>query len=178
MVTVAGPRGPRTTVLPYYRTTLLTWQHSGGAEHACACFCGHVRRGMWLTYAQVHAGCGGASRAGSPHTGSVFFVFSGFNMMCKSDTFDPSDRASEFIGPGSGGPPRSARSSHVSVVMGMRMDKLYMNDDRPRLASLNTVQHTTPTQHCTQQYMLVYTVLNTVQDNTCTAHRTVLCPVD
>ena len=92
MVTVAGPRGPRPTVLPYYRTSLLIW-HSGGAEHACACFCGYVRRGMWLICAGA---CGGASRAGSPHTGSVFFVFSGFNMMCKSDTFDPSDRASEF----------------------------------------------------------------------------------
>ena len=58
MVTVAGPRGPRPTVLPYYRTSLLTW-HSGGAEHACACFCGYMRRGMWLTCAGA---CGGASR--------------------------------------------------------------------------------------------------------------------
>ena len=71
MVTVAAPRGPRSTVLPYYRTTLLTWQRSGGAEHACACFCGYMRRGMWLT-------CAGACAAGHLEQGRrtpVLFFF-------------------------------------------------------------------------------------------------------
>ena len=106
VVTVAAPRGPRTTVLPYYRTTLLTW-HSGGAEHACACFCGYVRRGMWLTCAGA---CGLRLAAGHLEQGRrtpvlfYFSVFSGFNMMCKSDTFDPSDRAAELSVHGERGP--------------------------------------------------------------------------
>ena len=69
-----GPPGPetyRTTILPYFFANLALGRCRASAEHACACFCGYMRRGMWLTCAGA---CSGASRAGSPHTGSVFFL--------------------------------------------------------------------------------------------------------
>jgi hypothetical protein len=69
---------------------------------------------------------------------------------------------------------RSSTSYTSPCVYGLghMMNTIYMNDDHPRLASLNTAQHTAPTQHCTQHLRLASlhsTTLITIQHNTCMA---------